>query len=374
VSPVSIRSLVNPQALALVWATGLITLLAIAQPVPARRTSEGAARPRLHVGLVFVEQSSVGQVNEQPGFFEPTQDYYQARGSKVTAAWGLDRIELPENGELTASLTIRGATNPHEIVRPDLAKVRDDDGRHPFAERFQIEDVSGKVAQPEAKEVVFVYRLRPRGPGVNRLPSLPFWYDTGIRVGNPFQLTRAKGIDIVVARVAKARPPAVPLIEPDRLFQLEAGPPLLDREPFAPGIGSWALLFGMGLVIAGGWYAGWRWVYPEGVRLARLRRSRAARRAADAIGRAGRGADPAGTIAAVVIGYLRARFPLPPGAETPTEIGDGLRAAGLAAPQVDWVEAFLRRCDEFRFAPISDKPLSLAAEAESLLVRLEAVE
>jgi hypothetical protein len=365
----------NPQALALVWATGLITLLAIAQPVVARPTSLAQRRPHFCAGLVLIAQSSVEHFNaEQPGFFEPTQDYYRARGSKVTAAWGLDRIEVPEDGVLTASLTIRGATNPHEIVRPDLAKVRDEDGRHPFAERFQIEDVSGASARPEAKEVVFVYRLRPRGLGVNRLPSLPFWYDTGVRVGNPFQLTRAKGIDIVVARVAKARPPAVPLIEPDRLFQLEAGPGLPDREPFAPGVGSWVVLFGLGLAIAGGWYAGWRWAYPDGARLARLRRSRAVRRATDAIGRAGRGADPAGAVAAAVIGYLRARFPLPPGAETPAEVEEGLRAAGQTAPVLDWVEAFLRRCDELRFAPTSDRPLSLAAEAESLLVRLEAVE
>ena len=291
----------------------------------------------------------------QPALFEPAQGFYKARGTKVAATWSVDRTELPEDGVLTATLTITGATNPQEIVRPDLAKVRDDEGRLPYAERFQIEDVPGPN---------FVYRLRPRSANVNRLPTLDFWYDSGVKVGNPFKKTTAKGINLVVIKVVKARPPAVPLLEPDRLFELETGS--LGREPFAAGWGSWLLLFAMGISIPALWYGLWRRVSPNGVRLAKLRRSRAVRRAADAIRKAKRSADPAGAIAAAVLGYLRARFALPPGADTPSEVEDALHDPAVAA--------FLRRCDEARFAPSSDNPLSLASDAESLIAGLEAKE
>src|SRR6266540_4137772 len=269
----------------------------------------------------------------QPAFFEPTQGYFKARGSKVTALWNLDRVEVPEDGVLTATLAIRGATNPLEIVRPDLAKVRDDEGRHPFTDRFQIEDVPGPAAKPDAKEVQFVYRLRPRNRDVDKLPSLEFWYDTGKKVGNPFQKTWAKGPKLVVMAAVKVKPPAVPLLEPDHLFEIETDSRVLAREPFAAGWISWLLLFVLGVLIAGIWYAAWRRIYPDGARLARLRRGRAVRRAADAIRRAGRSRDPAGAIAAAVLGYLRARFPLPPGAETPSEVGEGLRECSSHAPR-----------------------------------------
>jgi hypothetical protein len=130
----------------------------------------------------------------------------------------------------------------------------------------------------------------------------------------------------------------------------------------------------LGPLVAGGWYALWRRMYPDAVRLARMRRSRAARRAVDGIRRAGRSPDPPGTIAAAVLGYLRARYPLPPGAETPGELGDALRAAGLPDAEADAAVGFFRRCDEARFAPPGDTGLSLAAEAEALVARLEAWE
>ena len=297
----------------------------------------------------------------QPALFEPQHGFYKARGTKVTATWSVDRTELPEDGVLTAKLTITGATNPQEIVVPDLTKVRDEDGRLPYAERFQIESVPVEI---DGKNPSFIYRLRPRSANVNRLPTLDFWYDTGVKVGNPFKKTTAKGVDLVVNKVAKAKPPVVPMLEPDRLFELETGS--LDRAPFAVGWVSWWLLFAMGMVIAGAWYGIWRRVYPNGAKLAKLRRSRAVRRATDAIRKAKRSTDPAGAIAAAVLGYLRTRFALPPGADTPSEV-----EAALHEPTV---AAFLRRCDKSRFAPSSDNPLSLASDAEALIASLEAKE
>jgi hypothetical protein len=304
-----------------------------------------------------------------PPFFEPKEGFYKARGPAVKVAWAVDRTELPEGEALTATLTVRGAANPHEVVRPDLRKLPE------YSTRFEIEDVPGKPAAAGAKEVAFVYRLRPRTRDVTRLPTLEFWYDSGAAVGNPFQLIRVKGPALTVtAAPPKALPAPVPIDAPDRAFELVTGPPVLDREPFAAGPGAWLVLLAAGPLVAGGWVVAWRRLYPDAARLARLRRSRAARRAIDAVRRAGRSPDPAAVIAAAVLGYLRTRFPLPPGADTPAEVGAGLRAAGLPAEPVGAAVELLRRCDEARFAAASDTGPSLPAGAEALVLRLEELE
>jgi hypothetical protein len=268
-----------------------------------------------------------------------------------------------------ATLAVRGADNPGDVKRPELAKLA------AYAERFQVEDAPASAAAG-ANEVAFAYKLRPRNRGVDRLPSLDFYYlNPAVKVGNPFQKTRAVGVDLVVTAAApKARPPAVPLAEPDRLFAVETGPRVLDGEPFAPGPGAWAGLTAVAVLAPVGWYAAWRIAYPDAVRLARRRRSRAARRALAAVRAAGRAADPAGACAAAVLGYLRARYPLPAGADTPPEVAVGLAAAGVPAGTVEGAVAFLRGCDAARFAPAGDTAASLAAAAAALVARLEAAE
>ena len=294
-----------------------------------------------------------GVARAQPPLFEPPQGFYKARGNPVAATWSVDRTTLPENESITATLTIAGATNPQDIVRPDLAKIRE------FADRFQIENVPGRSP-------TFAYKLRPRNAAVNRLPSMDFHYDSGVKVGNPFKNARAKGIDLVVTAVAKAKPQPVPLLEPDRFFEIESGSHVLEKQPFAAGWMAWLGLFLLGILIAAMWYIVWENLYPDGAKLAKLRRNRAMRRATDAIRRD----DSAGAVAAAVIGYLRSRCPLPAGCETPSEVGEALRSANI--PAADAAEEFLRRCDEARFAPKSDSALSLADEARSLLARMEA--
>ncbi|MFO0804087.1 MAG: hypothetical protein U0791_13315 [Gemmataceae bacterium] len=291
--------------------------------------------------------------NAQPAFFEPPAGFYKARGPAVKAAWSVDRTSLRENETLTATLTIRGATNPADVVRPNLAKIR------AFADRFQIEDVPGESP-------IFVYKLRPRNAQVNRLPSLDFFYDSGVKVGDPFKNARATGIDLTVIPAEKPASQPTPLIAPERLFRLETGPQVLERSPFAAGWLHWLGMFLLGVLAAGGWYAAWRRIYPDGARLAKLRRNRAMRRATDALARAGSAAD----VAAAVIGYVRSRCPLPAGCETPSETDAALRSAGI--PGAESAEALLRRCDAARFSPSSDNAVSLAAEARELLATLEA--
>jgi len=307
------------------------------------------------LAATLVLQFTTSQVRAQPAFFEPPAGYYKARGSRVTAKWTVDRTTLREDESLTATLTIDGATNSAEIVRPELTKIR------AFADRFQIENVPGQSP-------IFVYNLRPRNAEVNRLPSLDFFYDSGVKVGDPFKNARARWIDLAVTPAEKVTPPATPLLAPERLFQLETGSHVLDREPFAAGWGSWLGLLLVGILVAAGWYATWRRLYPDGARLAKLRRNRTMRRATDALRRA----ETAEAVAAAAIGYVRSRCPLAAGCETPHDVGEALRNAGISGS--DAAEAFLRRCDAARFAPSSDTALSLAEEARGLLAKLEAAE
>jgi hypothetical protein len=305
----------------------------------------------------------------QSTLFEPKSGYYKARGVGVKAAWAVDRATVPEDGAVVATLTVRNAANPTEIVRPELAKLDD------FAARFQVEDVPAPPPKAGATEVAFAYRLRPRNRGVDRLPSLDFYYlNPAVKTGNPFERARAVGVALVVTAAApKPRPPAVPLDAPDHLLTLETGPRVLEGPPFTPGPVAWAALVAGAVLTPVGWYLGWRWVYPDAARLAKRRRTRAARRALAAVRAAPRSPDPAGACAAAVLGYLRERFPLPPGADTPPEVASSLAAAGAPTDAAGAAVAFLRACDAARFAAAGDTAASLPADAAALVARLEAV-
>src|SRR5580658_5233120 len=61
--------------------------------------------------------------DDVPLINRPAANFYNARGSVVKVAWSVDRRTVPEDGELTAILTITGANNSDQIVRPDLKKL-----------------------------------------------------------------------------------------------------------------------------------------------------------------------------------------------------------------------------------------------------------
>jgi len=105
--------------------------------------------------------------------------------------------------------------------------------------------------------------------------------------------------------------------------------------------------------------------------MARLRRSRAARRALDAIRRAARSPDPAATIFSAVMGYLRARFPLAPSVATPAEVATALVEYGVPEDECNKVIDHLRACDAARFAPASGDDPTLAITAIELVTLLE---
>jgi len=317
--------------------------------------------------LIVNRQSSIANP-EPPDIWQPAEHFYKAQGSRVKVAWTLDRTSVPEDEELVATLTVKGATNPQEIVRPDLKKLE------AFESRFVITDNRDPPPAAGAPEVRFSYRLRPRNRQVTAVPTLKFaYYDRSAPEGKQYQTTQAKFVSITVTPPRpKPPPPAIPLNEPDHLFAVASGPRVLEARPFVPGDWAWPAVALGGPLAALGWYVAWRRVFPDAARLTRLRRTRAARRAIDAARRSGHAADPPGTIAGAVLAYLRARFPLPPGAVTPTEVGAALAELGLPAEECESVADFLRACDAARFAPPGETDPSLAASAEALVVRLEA--
>jgi hypothetical protein len=303
-----------------------------------------------------------------PEVGRPTTNFYGAAGAGVRVAWSLDRDTVALGEEIVATLTVTNVTNPRNVARPDLDKLPE------YRARFTVTDQPDPQPAAGANEVKFTYRLRPRDLAVEELPRLDFhYYNPALPVGKDFPMTRTPKVGITVTPPKpKPAPPAVPLRAPEHLFAVATGATVLDGAPFAPCGWAWAAAGLAGPLAALAWYLAWRRVFPDAARLAKLRRSRAARRAADAIRRAGRAPDPPAAVAGAVLGYLRSRFPLPPGAVTPGEVGAALAELGLPAADCGAVADFLRDCDAARFSPAGDADASLAADAAALVTRLEA--
>ncbi len=333
---------------------------------------EGRARWRSHaaravVVLLFILHPSsfiLSAAAAAPPFFEPTQDFYKARGVGVKAAWSADRTALPAGGELTATLTVTGATNPREVVRPDLRKLDD------FRQAFEVADVPAPPPAADAKAVTFAYKLRPRTADVAAIPALKFVY-VNPAVSKP-PTTWAKALPLSVTPAAPPTPPAaMPLEGPEELFQLATGPDVL-RTPLPPAPAAWLWLALLGPVAGLAWYVFRLRLYPDAAALAHQRRSRAARVALRAIAKAEHAPDPAAALADAVRVYLGSRFPLPPHAVTPGEVGEALTAAHAPVSLTADAVRFLERCDAARFAPAGDGGPSPADTARSLIAAWEA--
>jgi hypothetical protein len=301
-----------------------------------------------------------------PSVGQPTTHFYRAKGGHIRVEWKLNRTTIPEDEELVATLIITGATNPRDIIRPDLWKL------DAFVTRFVIAETQD-TPPANAKEVRFTYHLRPRNRSVDKLPTLPFhYYNPAAAAGKQFPLTTAREVRITVtAPQPRVQAPAIPLGGPEWLLAYTPRPVSLARPTISPAW-LWIAVALAGPLAALAWYGAWRRIYPDATRLARMRRSRAARRANDEIRRANRAVDPPAAIAAAILGYLRARFPLGTAAATPTELGATLAELGLPSTECDAVVEFFRNCDAVRFAPGGDGDRSLALEAAALVMRLEA--
>jgi hypothetical protein len=302
--------------------------------------------------------------------FERPAHYYKARGIGLQVKWEVPLTTVEEGRELTATLVVGSARypvlNPTEVVKPDLSKLPR------FANLFSVTDVKDPPPQADAKEVRFTYKLKPRNRLVTEVPPFEFYYLNPSAPPNkdPYRYTVAASITISVTEPPPK--PVIPMPEADRLFDIATGPDVLGA-PFVPCQWAWLAAGLFGPLAALGWFLVWRRIYPNAARLAHIRRSRAARRATDAIRRAHRTPDPPATIAAAVLGYLRARFPLPDSAVTPSEIGAALVEADVPHELAEQIADVFRACDRARFAPADDEAGALAAGAETAVARLEAL-
>src|SRR6266498_1756125 len=101
-----------------------------------------------------------------------TPDFYNAIavGKRVEAAWSADPATVPRDGELTLTLTVRNAANPHELARPNLG------GMDAVMKHFQVIDRTDPPAERNATEARFTYTLRPRDVGAASVLALKYVY------------------------------------------------------------------------------------------------------------------------------------------------------------------------------------------------------
>jgi hypothetical protein len=306
-----------------------------------------------------------GPLLAQPIFGEPLEDYYKAQGRGIRVKWFVPQTTVVEGHDLNVTLVIIGATNPTTVEKPDLSKIPK------FAERFAITPESDEPRTPKDQDVRFNYKFRPRNRNVTQIPALKFYYyNPSAAPGKQFPYTMPDSMDITVTEPPK--PPKVAMWEADHLFHVSSGPEVL-HAPFVPCQWAWLAAGLFGPLAALGWFLVWRRIFPDAARMTQLRRSRAARRATDAIRSANRTPDPPATIANAVLGYLRMRFPLPESAVTPSEIATALVGVSISVDVAEQVADVFRECDRSRFAPPSDSGVSLAANAEAAITRLEAI-
>lgn len=301
-------------------------------------------------------------VADIPPIERQTADFYGAIATGrvgVQVAWSTDHTEVPLDSETLLTLTVRNAANPSELTKPDLP------GRDDFARDFQVVAVPDAPPQADAAEVRFAYRLRPRALGTATVPALRFrYYRPDLPDGRRFPTTYADALTLTVTPPKPKVTPtvaAIPLDAPESFFALTDETP-----PFLLGRFGWLVPVASVPVVVVGWVFAWRRLFPDAARMARLRRSRAARVAFHRLKMARTSVDPVEDTAVAVRDYLVTRFGIPPTAQTPIEVADGLRLVDRET-LVDGAEAFLRACDAARFAATHDNGLSLTLQAEALV-------
>jgi hypothetical protein len=292
------------------------------------------------------------QAAEPPLVGQPLTGWYGAvsrPGDEVTLELDLQPSETVVGEPVTLSLRVLGVAQPRAVTRPDLRKLPE------YAARFQIDNADTEYA-PE--HCTFRYTLRPMVAGSAELPEVEFYY---YRPGAKYYRADCTTPTLTV-RPRRALPvpvePPVPLVAADFLFQLPE-----DDPAEVPALPLW--LFAVPPVVALAWYVGWRWRYPDGERLARLRRSRAARLALARIEQA----DSAATLHAALTQYLHERFGLPEPARTSGELLAAWDSRFAPCPAL---AECLRALDRARYSAEGERVGVDGAEVARVIAALEA--
>jgi hypothetical protein len=247
---------------------------------------------------------------------------------------------------------------------------------------FHIDDLPEQDRRVNANTWEFSYRLRPRGVSVKSIPRIKFVY-CKTKTGEP----RSYETDMTSSITLKVKPrPAVNRVKDF----VETSARIAENYPLATGQAVLkqeaddtlpALPFVL-LLLAGpplgcvAWYQAWKRLYPDAVRQAVRRRSRAARSALKALRTLSRDpsrADLGARVAAVLADYLHQRLDLAAAEPTPAETTTHLDKAGVPPSFVARFVALFQECDAARFSPISYADTQdLAREAAQLIRDLEA--
>jgi hypothetical protein len=291
--------------------------------------------------------------------------FYGAAGNGVKVESTAEPTVLTLDDAITFTLRVRNLANAPDVRRPDLGEL------DAFRD-FQVEDDPTPAAEPPGTRV-FRYHLRPRAATVTAIPAVVFpYYDPTLpqppdRPDFPFRKARTEPIPIRIEKTAAPPLPIVPLDVP-----AFAAVPAVATAPGIPGW-VWWLAVALPPTAAIGSCVVWTVLNPAGARLARRRRSRAARAAIRMLHALGRHppADPAAVVAAVAT-YLAERYDLPGLFRTPADLACRLREAGADAATVAECEGFVREADAARFAPSPEVTgEALIADAERLIGRQE---
>ena len=291
--------------------------------------------------------------------------FYDAAGRNVTVEATGSPTDLTLDDTITFTITVRNLLNPAEVQRPDLSQFE------AFRRGFQIDDEPGDSTGP-ADTRVFRYRLRPRGTGITEIPKVVFpYYDPDRpqppdRPSLPFRKAETTPIPITVRKVSPPPLEPVPVTVPEFAASLAES-----SSAELPAWGWWLAAVGPPAMALAA-YAAWRVVNPEGARLARRRRSRAARAAFRTLH--GLGRHPAVDLTRVVgcvAEYVAERFDLPGVFRTPGDVAKRLREVNAPEPLVHECQNFFRETDVARFAPGYLSADELIADAERLVQRLE---
>ncbi|MCS7270185.1 MAG: hypothetical protein NZ703_03790 [Gemmataceae bacterium] len=309
---------------------------------------------------------------------QPTQHYYGAIGVGVRVYWEIDRPAIVEGEPFVLTLVVERVRNPGAVQRPDLRQLE------PFAQCLELVDPQ-PVAQVDtaAASVRFPYRVRWRRPDLSEIPPLLFYYfNPAAPEGKQYSLTVAASRRVQIMARAPATTQAAAPLPADPLWW-----ELVDEEAIAQMValsgrraGSfevepvfWLVGF-IGPPLAA-WliYRWWRWRFPIAARLARLQRTRLARRTVRLLNQAVHDPQPWSAFRAAILAYLQQRWQLPPGLATPDEVMEALRQRQLPKDPLYMLHTLLSQWDQHRFAPhpLPGEVLAYHHAAMVLLTQLE---
>jgi len=315
---------------------------------------------RLAACLLIALPATAAAGVDIPSLGQPSP-FYGAAGNGVKVETTAEPTDLTLDDTILFTLRVSNLANAPDVRRPDFGELES------FRD-FQVEDEPLSEVEPPGTRV-FRYRLRPRRATVTAMPGIVFpYYDPSLpqpadRPDLPFRKARTEPIPI---HVRKAAPPPAKIVPLD--VPAFAAAPATDASWTVPGW-AWWLAAMLPPVAAIGGCVVWQILNPAGARLARRRRSRAARTAIRVYHPLGRHppADPAAVVA-VVVTYLAERHDLPGLFRTPVELARRLRESGADEHTVAECEAFLGEADAARFAPFPHVTGdALIADAERLI-------